>query len=65
MVIVRTIVDSVERVDELMAHVEVQALGNVDPRIHFAILSDFRDAPTETQPAMRRYSTPPALALPR
>ena len=49
MVIVPTIVDSVERVDELMAHVEVQALGNVDPHIHFAILSDFRDAPTETQ----------------
>jgi cellobiose phosphorylase len=50
MVIVPTIVDSVERVQELIAHLEVQALGNIDPHIHFAILSDFRDAPTETQP---------------
>src|SRR4029453_12705437 len=42
--------DSVERVADLMAHLEVQALGNLDPHIHFAILSDFRDAPTETLP---------------
>ena len=28
----------------------MQALGNLDPHIHFAILSDFRDAPTETLP---------------
>ncbi len=33
-----------------MAHLEVQALGNIDPHIHFAILSDFPDAPTETLP---------------
>ena len=50
MVIVPTILDSVERVADLMAHLEVQALGNLDPHIHFAILSDFPDAPTETLP---------------
>src|SRR4029453_6393361 len=50
MVIVPTIFDSVERVSELLAHVEVQALGNLDPHLHFAILSDFRDAPSETLP---------------
>ncbi len=50
MVIVPTIFDSVERVEELVAHLEVQALGNVDPHIHFALLSDLRDAPTETLP---------------
>jgi cyclic beta-1,2-glucan synthetase len=50
MVIVPTILDSVERVADLMAHLEVQALGNIDPHIHFAILSDFPDAPTETLP---------------
>jgi cyclic beta-1,2-glucan synthetase len=50
MVIVPTIVDSVERVEELLAHLEVQALGNVDPHIHFALLTDFRDAPDETSP---------------
>jgi len=50
MVIVPTLFDSVERVDDLMAHLEVQALGNIDPHIHFAILSDFTDAHTETLP---------------
>ena len=50
MVIVPTIFDSVERVQELIAHLEVQALGNVDPHIHFALLSDVRDAPAETMP---------------
>jgi len=50
MVVVPTLLDSMERVDELVAHLEVQALGNIDPHIHFAILSDFRDAATETLP---------------
>ncbi|HEX2458229.1 MAG TPA: glucoamylase family protein [Vicinamibacterales bacterium] len=50
MVIVPTIFDSVERVGELLAHVEVQALGNLDPHVHFAILSDFPDAPSEALP---------------
>ena len=50
MVIVPTLLDSVERVVDLIAHLEVQALGNLDPHIHFAILSDFLDAPGETQP---------------
>ena len=50
MVVVPTLLDSIERVDELVAHLEVQALGNIDPHIHFAILSDFRDAATETLP---------------
>jgi cyclic beta-1,2-glucan synthetase len=50
MVIVPTIFDSVERVHDLVAHLEVQALGNLDPSIHFALLSDFGDAATETRP---------------
>ena len=49
-VIVPTILDSVEGVHDLLAHVEVQALGNVDRNIQFAILSDFRDAASETMP---------------
>ena len=49
-VIVPTMLGSVEGVHDLIAHLEVQALGNVDPQIHFAILSDFRDAATETMP---------------
>ena len=51
MVIIPTILDSVERARDLAAHVEVQALGNLDPHIHFAILSDFKDADAERLPA--------------
>ncbi|HUK35699.1 MAG TPA: glycosyltransferase family 2 protein, partial [Vicinamibacterales bacterium] len=50
MVIIPTILDSVDRARELAAHIEVQALGNLDPNIHFAILSDFKDADTESLP---------------
>src|SRR3954471_8556959 len=50
MVIVPTILDSVSRARDLAAHLEVQALGNLDPNIHFAILSDFKDANVETLP---------------
>ena len=44
MVVVPTLLTSVTGVEELLEHMEVLALGNVDPRIHFAILSDFTDA---------------------
>ena len=50
MVIVPTLFGSVRAVDELLAHLEIQALGNLDPRIHFALLSDFTDALTEHRP---------------
>jgi cyclic beta-1,2-glucan synthetase len=50
MVIVPTLLDSIDRVKDLVAHLEVQALGNLDPHVHFALLSDFRDATTETRP---------------
>jgi cyclic beta-1,2-glucan synthetase len=50
MVIIPTILDRADQIAEFLAHLEVQALGNVDPHIHFAVLSDFRDAATETLP---------------
>ncbi len=50
MVIVPTIFDSVDRVQDLIEHLEVQALGNLDPHVHFALLTDFRDATSETMP---------------
>jgi cyclic beta-1,2-glucan synthetase len=50
MVIVPTLLDSVERVADLIDHLEVQALGNLDAHLHFALLTDFLDAPTETLP---------------
>jgi cyclic beta-1,2-glucan synthetase len=50
MVIFPTLLTSIDGVRELMEHVEVQALGNMDPHIHFAILGDFPDAPRERMP---------------
>ena len=53
MVIVPTLLDSVRGRRELVEHLEVQALGNLDPHIHFALLSDFADA-TAARDAGRR-----------
>ncbi len=50
MVVVPTLLTSVPAVTALVEHVEVLALGNLDPRIHFAILSDFVDAPAQEMP---------------
>lgn len=46
MVVVPTMLTSIDGVAHLLEHMEVLALGNLDPRIHFAILSDFADAAT-------------------
>lgn len=48
LVVVPVLLTGLEEVDRLLGHLEVQALGNLDPRIHFAILSDFKDALTAT-----------------
>ncbi len=47
MVIIPTLLVSPDGVSALLAHLEVLAHGNLDPHIHFAILSDFVDAPTQ------------------
>jgi cyclic beta-1,2-glucan glucanotransferase len=49
-VVVPTLLTSVSGVRDLVEHVEVLALGNLDPRIHFAILSDFADGPARDMP---------------
>ena len=49
-VVVPTMLTSVSGVAEMIEHIEVLALGNLDPRIHFAILSDFVDAPAREMP---------------
>jgi cyclic beta-1,2-glucan synthetase len=51
MVIVPTLLRSVESVAELLDHMQVLALGNLDPCIHFAILGDFVDAASRDLPA--------------
>ncbi len=48
MVIVPTLLGSLAAVDRQLEHLEVQSLGNLDPNIHFALLSDFCDAATAT-----------------
>ena len=50
MVIVPTMLTSLTGVDALLEHVEVLALGNLDPCVHFAILSDFADTSTPETP---------------
>ena len=50
MVVVPTLLTSAESVAALLEHMEVLALGNLDPCIHFAILSDFADAESQTLP---------------
>jgi cellobiose phosphorylase len=50
MVIVPTLIASVEGARTQVEHLEVQALGNMDPCIHFALLTDFPDAAAEHVP---------------
>jgi cyclic beta-1,2-glucan synthetase len=50
LVVVPTLLTSVAGVEALIEHVEVLALGNLDPRIHFAILGDFVDAAARELP---------------
>ena len=50
MVVVPTLLTSTDSVAALLEHIEVLALGNLDPRIHFAILSDFTDADAHDLP---------------
>ena len=50
MVVVPTLLTSVEGVEEMLEHLLVMALANLDANIHFALLSDFRDAPTPSLP---------------
>jgi cyclic beta-1,2-glucan synthetase len=50
MVVVPTLLDSVERAQGMVAHLEVQALANPDLLLHFALLTDLRDAEHETLP---------------
>jgi cyclic beta-1,2-glucan synthetase len=44
MVVVPSILGSIENARKLVAGMEIHALGNPDPHIHFALLTDFPDA---------------------
>ena len=47
-VVVPTLIHRIEEVDALLEDLEVRLLGNRDDYLHFALLTDFRDAATET-----------------
>ena len=49
-VVVPTLFGSVEAVHETLERIEVRFLANREPNLHFAVLSDFADADTETRP---------------
>ncbi|MDP2056755.1 MAG: cyclic beta 1-2 glucan synthetase, partial [Thiobacillus sp.] len=49
-VIVPTLLASPQDVDDLLEAMEIRYLGNRDPNLFCALLTDFRDAPEETQP---------------
>ncbi len=50
LVVVPTMLSSLQAVDELVEALEVRFLANRDARLHFGLLTDFRDAATETRP---------------
>ncbi len=50
MVVVPTMLTSLAGVDRLLETLEIHHLANRDPRLHFALLTDYRDAPEEIQP---------------
>jgi cellobiose phosphorylase len=50
MVVVPTMLTSLEGVDRLIETLEIHHLANRDLHLHFALLTDFRDAPEEVLP---------------
>ncbi|MEO7166411.1 MAG: glucoamylase family protein [Chthoniobacterales bacterium] len=50
MVVVPTFLASLNGLKELLATIEIHHLANRDPHLHFALLTDFRDAREETLP---------------
>ena len=50
MVVVPTILSSVEGIDDLLETLEIHHLANRDPHLHFALLTDLRDAAEENLP---------------
>jgi cyclic beta-1,2-glucan synthetase len=50
MVVVPAMLASIKGVDRLVESLEIHHLSNRDPHLHFALLTDFLDAPGMTQP---------------
>lgn len=50
MVIVPTLLSTPQEIDDLLEALEIRYLGNRDPNLFFALLTDFRDSPDRTLP---------------
>jgi cyclic beta-1,2-glucan synthetase len=50
MVVVPVLLASASEIDAVLRQLELHFLGNVDAHVHFALLSDFSDAPHECMP---------------
>lgn len=50
MVVVPTLLNTQQDIDNLLEALEIRYLGNRDPNLFFALLTDFRDAPQQTLP---------------
>ena len=50
MVVIPTLLNRPQEVDALLEALEIRYLGNRDPNLFFALLTDFPDAPERTQP---------------
>ena len=50
LVVIPAMLSNSEGIDRLIETVELHYLANRDPYLHFALVSDFRDAPAEFQP---------------
>ncbi len=50
MVVVPTLLSRPHDIDELLEALEIRYLGNRDPNLFFALLTDFRDAPEQSLP---------------
>ncbi len=50
LVVIPTMLSDVDGIDRLIESVELHYLANRDPHVHFALLTDFRDATQEVQP---------------
>ncbi|MEJ2653361.1 MAG: cyclic beta 1-2 glucan synthetase, partial [Gammaproteobacteria bacterium] len=48
MVVVPTLLSKPQEIDGLLEDLEIRYLGNRDPNLFFALLTDFRDAPEQT-----------------
>ena len=62
LVVVPTLLTSEADIDEQVSRLEIHFLANPDGDLHFALLSDWRDALTETRPEDARFSGPPSTA---